>query len=344
MTILSALHSSRIRNRSMGVLHLIAADESCEVSDILALLPFPSQPTSTPAVKAHIDEPSSIPLAERPTSLPGTDGAEDRAPIAEPEAEVSGSRVASKAKTGKSVGEQSPAAPASPKISNRQRVRDYHAAHPDCSAGDIALATGISKTNIWAIASQLGIKFVGKKAAATKALQEAVAASPETRDEFDQRLMALHQAEPTLIRPELAERLGVKRGHVNAAVARLELSVPHARASNDLPFVPEVIPPANPQKPVGAAPAITATLTEKVAAMHRQHPTWTGRLIANALGANPDSVSAMLATARRRAAGEPVDAPPPPPASTLPNQPAGQIEANIRVETVARRKRLGAPA
>lgn len=40
------------------------------------------------------------------------------------------------------------------------------------------------------------------------------------------------------------------------------------------------------------------TLTDRVRAIHAQHPNWTARLIANELGANPNSVSALLAGIR----------------------------------------------
>lgn len=68
---------------------------------------------------------------------------------------------------------------------------------------------------------------------------------------------------------------------------------------------------------VAASPAIqpeTATgstaaekrrsLRDRVIAMHRMHPTWTARLIANELGAPLSSVSVYLAGARRIVAGE----------------------------------------
>ncbi len=52
------------------------------------------------------------------------------------------------------------------------------------------------------------------------------------------------------------------------------------------------------------APEKRRSLRDRVIAMHRMHPTWTARLIANELGAPLSSVSVYLASARRIVAGE----------------------------------------
>lgn len=80
MTILSNHAASRVRNRSMGVLHLIAASESCEVSDILALLIPPSQPgqtSSSHAPAAQTDgegSPQAAPSVAQSQAKASTDG------------------------------------------------------------------------------------------------------------------------------------------------------------------------------------------------------------------------------------------------------------------------------
>lgn len=217
---------------------------------------------------------------------------------------------------------KAPKPPKEPKpprrITNRQRVRECHEAHPDWTAQQVADETGLSKDNVWTIASQIKIKWPDRKASTTEALQRATAKpqepeaapdaseaqpSPEqppatTADDLNERLIALHTAEPTLTRPELARRLGVTVGKVNYRVERLSLDVPHSRRTDDEPFTPEVIPPANPQKPVAPPPPPTGTLTDRVRALHEQHPTWTARMIANELGANVNNVSTLLAQVR----------------------------------------------
>lgn len=70
------------------------------------------------------------------------------------------------------------------------------------------------------------------------------------------------------------------------------------------------------------------TLRAKVAAIHRQHPTWTAQMITDHLGANYNSVNAYLTDLR----GEARDT----------GEPAPFIgEAAMRDEAIARKRRLG---
>jgi len=152
-------------------------------------------------------------------------------------------------------GSASPAAPR--RITNRQRVRECHEAHPDWTAEQIAADTGLGAQQVRVIASQTSLKL-----------------------------------------PK--------------------------------PFTPEVVPPANPQKPV-APPPRTGTLTDRVRAVHHQHPTWTARMIANELGANYTSVSTTLGKVR----GEK-------PAPAQKHQFEGRADMISHYSEVA--KRLGKPA
>jgi hypothetical protein len=279
MTILAPHDASRIRNRSMGVLHLIAADESCEVSDILALLSQPSPASQAPAARTYPPVPVDVQAEEerhassvtpspepQPTSTPAVQSAVD-ADLDEQEraietgkpGEAEASPVTVKRKRAKREGK-----------SIKQQVADAHGEHPDWSA------------------------------------------------------------------EQIAEHTGAKLGSVRHALHDARTAAGTAEV--------EVIPPANPQTPVAPPPPpIGGTLKDRVRVRHQQHPTWTAALIAKDLGANQSSVSVYLAAIRREEAGEASEAAPAPaPPNTLPNQPAGSIEARLKADAAARRARLGA--
>lgn len=111
-------------------------------------------------------------------------------------------------------------------------------------------------------------------------------ASPAPLVNIKDRLRALHDAEPHLNVYGAAERLGVSPGSVRSF-------------STDMGLVWN--------RPVAAKPALDddgpaqpqmLSLRDKVKAMHRHHPEWTARMIADAVGAKLTSVSVYLADIR----------------------------------------------
>lgn len=408
MTILSAQHSSRIRNRSMGVLHLIAADESCEVSDILALIgdlanspsstpsqppsqapaarvsepatpdtqaevsapqasAIPSsapadssgkptrpqakreaeastdagrvqdrcestlppqsepQPPSTPAVQARPVDPSSRSLDGLPTSLPGADGAVDRA-----------------TDTGKS-GEAS----ASPAPVKRGRTKGRGKAveasirgNPDWTDLMHAEHLGVGPAYIRRTAARLGLKLASrlshrkaKQAAITKALKAAPAkpqkpverAGPPTprpepkqpsegtapRKSIKQRVAEVHAEHPDWKLAQIAEHLGANLGTVKTAFADATAEARlAAQAAEQAETERRLIAEARERENARAEPVgQRQTLTDRVRAVHQQHPTWTATMIAKELGAKQTSVSTILGQIRGRTAQPPVEQP-----------------------------------
>lgn len=294
MTILSTHAASRVRNRCMGVLHLIAADESCEVSDILALLPFPSQPgrTSSHALAARTYPPAPV-AVQAEGDAPRPSATHSAAPVVNPAKQMDppAKHAAVGPLSSEPGGVQDPCESTPPTPSPEPQPTSTPAEQVHDEPSDIQDASSRS-------ASPPGAEGTADPAPIVRKGKPARSKSKETREEFDARLITLHTAEPSLIRPRLAERLGVRKGVVNAAVARLELKVPHVRPKLDEPFAAEPVPPPNPQKPVGLPTAPGKTLTDRIRILHRQHPTWTAALIAKELGANAKSVSALLSLIR----------------------------------------------
>ncbi|HTN61107.1 MAG TPA: hypothetical protein VL147_06075 [Devosia sp.] len=197
-----------------------------------------------------------------------------------------------------------PAAVAPP--TTRSRVAALHAEHPEFTGAMAAEYLGISKGTLDGASFNLGVKWTRvirvKRAAGQPAKVAVPAIDPiVARDDLDRRLIALHQAEPDLIRPRLAERLGVTRFQINDAVVRLELKVPRATRGKDGVFEPEVIPLATPQTPVAPPPKKQTTLKDQVSVLHQQHPNWTARLIAKELGVKMARVNTILGLLRGRA-------------------------------------------
>lgn len=229
--------------------------------------------------------------------------------------------------------ESTPPTPSKPKrVTQRQRLLECHEQHPDWGAAEIAAELDMSKANVWSIASQIGIKFPSKSKATTEALRKAVKASPAKPQEPAERagppipraapkqpsaaksvdpkrlpikhqVANLHLMHPTWDAARIAQEIGARLNTVQTA-----LSDARAAAGESLS---EPIPPANPQKPVAPPPVgELKTLNERVRALHEQHPNWTGRMIANELGANPNSVSVALARIRNpKAAPAPPEQP-----------------------------------
>jgi hypothetical protein len=136
------------------------------------------QPTSTPAVQEHIDDTVSNGLVERPTSPPGAEGSAVPAPITEApkplpdeehrpaEAKTSDqadggavSAVKGKARLENADGvELPPSEPSKPKrVSNRQRVRECHEAHPDWTAAQIATELDMGAQQVRVVASHISL-------------------------------------------------------------------------------------------------------------------------------------------------------------------------------------------
>lgn len=345
MTILSSTHSSRIRNRSMGVLHLIAADESCEVSDILALLSQPSpaskapaarmsdqppsgmqaedaapqpsadnseaipaflkpQPTSTPAVQVLDPLVPTQAIDVDPTSLPGAEGAVDLAPI-----------------------------PAPARVYTKGRSKQVEAAieeHPDSPDFVIAEHLGCEAAYVRRTAARLGKRLASRhdwRKAQQDATNEALKASPAKPQEpveragpptprpepkqppapraagksLKQQVADTHREHPDWSAEQIADHIGAKLGSVRHALHDARTAAGTAEV--------EVIPPATPQTPVAPPPTgDTRTLTERVRALHQQHPTWTATMLAKELGAKATSVSTILSMVRGKPAA-PVEQP-----------------------------------
>ena len=300
------------------------------------------QPTSTPAVQALDPLVPTQAIDVDPTSLPGADGAADRATIpaapasipdkpTEPQAKHAAEGTLSSEPGGvQDRCESTPPTPSKPKrVTQRQRVLECHEQHPDWGAAEIAAELDMSKANVWSIASQIGIKFPSKVTATTEALRKAVEASPAKpqepveragpptpraepkqppastsgRTSLKRRVADTYRDHPDWSSEQIAEHLGAKLGSVSHALH-------DARAAAGAAEV-EIIPPATPQTPVAPPPVgELKTLNERVRALHEQHPNWTGRMIANELGANPNSVSVALARIRNpKAATAPPEQP-----------------------------------
>lgn len=193
------------------------------------------------------------------------------------------------------------------------RVVAAFEANPSGSIAEIAKAAGCSYSTASSWVKQLRARLASRTTNALKAKADGSEdqVDVEDRKRFDDRLTALHRAEPTLTRPDLAKRLGSTNSRVSYRVQKLGLDVPHSLRGDTPPKAEPSSPPPKPtpQTPVAPPPVRTSgTLTERVKLMHRQHPSWTARMIANELGAPVNSVQTLLATARKEAAplAEPV--------------------------------------
>lgn len=350
-----------------------AAPESVESAEAGEAIPSTS-PAPIPVVVSHSDDPAG---EGRDAALPESHP-EAKASEAEPDAvqrpatESDASRLSDGSGTvaadgdtrqsaaigdhspetapappkGKPAGEQTPAVPRA-RTKLTQRVVEAHRLNPNFTAGEIADFLGENRQKVAVICWQkkLPVRKVTPEensAAHAKAakvvpqpaqhgVETAAASEAPAKAEsppapagdgtglIKRQLQELHQSSPALDVYGVANRLGVSPNSVRSFSA--ELGLVWATPSG------EPLPPAS---PVTAAGAQTLTLRQKVATICQQHPTWTPRMIADHLGAARGSVATYLAELRKAA--------PPPPA------PAAFIdEAAIRAETIARRKRLGAP-
>lgn len=337
MTILSIDTKDDIRRLHDIWVARLAFEYRCERSDVLAAIqPQPSPASQAPATRTSPpvsvavqadgeqgvlpSSPSVEPIPEAPKPLPDDEimRRPAEAKTSEPVDGGAVSAVKGNARLENAVGvEPPPSAPFKPKrVTQRQRVKDCHEANPTWSAAEIAAELDMSKANVWSIASQIGIKFEGKKTATTDALRKAVeaverAGPPTPRAEpklppaarpagksLKQRVAETHRAHPDWSSEQIAEHLGAKLGSVSHALHDARTAAGTAEV--------EVIPPANPQTPVAPPPTGEGrTLTERVRAMHHQHPTWTASLIAKEIGAKPTSVSTILGQVRGKPAPSP---------------------------------------
>lgn len=271
------------------------------------------QPSSTPAVQARPVDPSSRSLDGLPTSLPGADGAVDRA-----------------TETGKS-GE----APASPAPVKRTRTKGRGKVveasirgNPDWTDLMHAEHLGVDPAYIRRTAVRLGLKLASrlshrkaKQAATTEVLKATAipkpakpmkappAAKPRASKTLKERVAEVHAEHPEWSAKQIAAHLGGSQGAVSAYLfdARADEREAEERATQERLIAEARERDAQRQAMVPVKDG--RTLTERVRAMHQQHPTWTARLIANELGANPNSVSALLAGIRNPKAAPKVEKP-----------------------------------
>ncbi len=328
--ILPAHTARQLRNASLSALYRVAYDHDVDLSDVMASI-TPSQPIpQAPAAQTDggagvLPTPPSVePIPEAPKPLP--DDEKMRRP-AEAKTSDQGALSSEPGEVQDRCESTSPT-PSKPKrVTQRQRVRECHEAHPDWGAMEIAEETGLSKANVWSIASQIGIKFAGKTNTTTEALRKAVEASPAkpqgaveragppTPRAEPKRLPATKSVDPKRLpikhqvanlhslhadwdAARIAQEIGAKLGTVETALYEAR-----AAAGESLS---EPIPPATPQTPVAPPPTgEKRTLTERVRSLHQQHPTWTATMIAHELGAKQTSVSTILGQVRGKSAPPP---------------------------------------
>lgn len=329
MTILPSHTQRIIRNRGMAALYGIAAEHDCDLSDVLDILvtaPFSAPESTTP----------SQPEVLTHATAAQTDGAAGVLPT-EPSVDLSGladreqgpsTQLPSQGNAPEPESLSTKSGPSGsgdflPRISVGARVVKCHEEHPDWPAKVIADHLGLSRGSVSAHASLNKISLPSQrdydaalKAQTTEALkappakpQEALGPppAPEAQPEpeqppaskprkrtgptIKQRVFDLYDQHPGWSAKAMAEHIGANLGTVKLALIDAKAA---ARGS----VATEPVPAATPQTPVGLPPARAGSLTDRVRALHHQHPTWTARMIANELGENANSVSTLLAKVR----------------------------------------------
>lgn len=257
MILLSTHESSRIRNLALSALHQIAAETLCEVPDILALLvttripsvsgaeaaeklglvTTPNSP-SRPIPQAPAARTSPVPVAvqaeeERHASSVNNSDAFDPPPMDGTTyhrgagASPTKSPLPGDPADGADIPPNrapAPSAAFSPKrVTNRQLVRDAHAAHPDWTASQIASDTGLGTQQVRVIASQCSLTLPSD-------------ARPPNSTSLHDRVLAAYEADPSATNRAIAEAVGCSYSTVSVWLA------PHREAS-----------PAKPQEPVERA-------------------------------------------------------------------------------------------
>lgn len=213
---------------------------------------------------------------------------------------------------------------AAPTGSIRQRLTALHAEHPDWTAGQYQRAMPGSNYNT--ISTTLTeVRREARKTTTSAHSPDpapepapAVERPPTVKSEapainIKDRIKALNKSEPHLDCYAAAERLGVSPGSIRSFSAEMNLrwEAPRPLSSVEFHEQPQML-----------------TLRSKVAAIHRQHPTWTARMITDHLGANYNSVSGYLTDIRGEAKDTGESAP-------------IISEAAMRDEAIARKRRLG---
>lgn len=178
------------------------------------------------------------------------------------------------------------------------KLRALNAEHPEYTSREVAAALGETPERVRSNSAANKIKWARQKPGPTTTLaqyfkpepkappveQEPPSSDPDDNPDHSRRnqVARLHGSEPGLTPREAELRLGMSPMSLRSFSGELGIE--------------------------WAAPADTSvaveprTLRDKVAAMHRVHPTWTARMIANALGAPYSSVSVYLVAARKEAA------------------------------------------
>lgn len=182
-------HAQRaIRHKIRAAGHLIAAEYDCELSDVLDIAvtaPFtPSQPNppplsaDTPATHATgVQTDGAEGLSSSLPSSPSVDlsglAAHEQGPVPSPAVPPAGDAAGGQAETLLSEPSVAPSplhfsdhpdggknevAPPSKPVTNRQRVRECHEAHPDWTAAQIAEAISLGAQQVRVIAHQIGVK------------------------------------------------------------------------------------------------------------------------------------------------------------------------------------------
>jgi hypothetical protein len=349
--ILSSHTARQLRNASLSALYRVAYDHDVDLSDVMASI-TPSQPS--PA--------SQAPAASTPAAAPADVQAGEARPAssATPLQAISIGRYATRAggeaevwakdKGGNALYPFYGSLPASPEDDA------WDSSGRNWASADFDLVRRIGPlpatpspepqpTSTPAVQSAVDADLDEQERAIETGKPGEAEASPVTvkrkrakreGKSIKQQVADAHGEHPDWSAEQIAEHTGAKLGSVRHALHDARTAAGTAEV--------EVIPPANPQTPVAPPPPpIGGTLKDRVRVRHQQHPTWTAALIAKDLGANQSSVSVYLAAIRREEAGEASEAAPAPaPPNTLPNQPAGSIEARLKADAAARRARLGA--
>lgn len=257
----------------------------------------PHKPSATPDTPSAGTDGEQAPVGgildpAAPTSLPGAEGADDRAPIA------------------------FAAPPSKPRPQQADIDRDAatvlqaHVSNPDWTARMISRGLNLSTQRVVMLARSAGVTLptqveydAAQRAKIAEKLKRPAAAQPasdqpqpdavpqEPVKTIRQRVAEAHQEHPDWGTEDIAVHTGAKLDYVKTALHDIR-----AAAGT---LVVEPPPQPNPQTPVAPPPAgERRTLTDRIRALHHQYPNWTASLIAKELGANPNSVSAILAGIR----------------------------------------------
>lgn len=290
----------------------------------------PSQPeVLTHATAAQTDGKAAVLPADPSVDLSGL-AAHEQGPIPSPAAPSADDAADGQAET---LLSEPSVAPKSKRVHGRQElVIQTHREHPDWPDSVIAKHLGCHDAYVRTTANRLGLILPSRrdyeetqKAKTTEALkaspakpQEAVEPPPAPKAQptakqppasksrkrsgpsIKSQVFDAHYAHPEWTAQQIADHFGFRYGSVATALFDARKARNAELAAN------EPVPKPTPQTPVAPPPPRTGTLTDRVRALHQQHPTWTARLIANELGENVNSVSTLLAQVRGTPSAAPV--------------------------------------